>query len=117
MFSKKRNSVVCYCRKIVSCKKDTKQRMDNMKKFLEDNEMPHGLLMTSNNVFAYDPNNSRITEAFEYFWNIYLTDITHRDQPLWSYVLWKKNVKPHIEELKKNMQRCGCTGFRGHRYV
>ena len=107
------------CNAIVKAKKDTKKRMDNMKQFLINENMPKKFIMTENNTFAYDPNNKKITNAFEFFWMNYLKNITHRDQPLWSYVLWKKDIKVNINnKLTRLIKRSNNkAGFNSHKYV
>ena len=81
--------------KIVAYGKDTKKNSNKLLKFFTDNGLPKEALMLQNYTFMYNPKNTKITNAFEYLWNIYKTgDYGHRDQPLWSYVVYKKNIKP-----------------------
>ena len=78
-------------------KKDNKLRCNKTKEFFLKNNFPRNELMTENDIFGYDPNNQIITDTFTEFWNFYKNYLfTHRDQPLWSFFLWKNNIKPLI---------------------
>jgi len=49
----------------------------------------------ANTIFGYDPNNETVRKMLDEFWSMYATEeITHRDQPLWNFLLLKHNVKP-----------------------
>ena len=82
-------------------RKDSSQRIKGVVKWLDSHHFPRGKLMTENCFFAYDPHNTRVTSAFKSFWDLFITDITNRDQPLWSYFLWKCRLKPLIYSDKK----------------
>lgn len=113
------------CDAIVGCRKDTKHNMTLMKDFLYKNKLPENAMMTENTAFGYNPNNTKLTKAFEYFWKLYTTESpTYRDQPLWSYVIWKYNIKPMIFNMKNIQAKMhyilfGHTdsGYNGHNYV
>tara|TARA_Y100000741_G_C18248669_1_gene556480 strand:+ start:74 stop:787 length:714 start_codon:yes stop_codon:yes gene_type:complete len=107
---------------IVECKKDNKFRIKQTLNFLKANNFPEKQFMSENTVFGYDPNDKKLQEAFSYFWQKYSKyEITHRDQPLWSFVLWKYDIQPLIAErwcFNKNfVEYTGKKGFNGHHYV
>jgi hypothetical protein len=82
--------------------KDNVENCDNMKNYLEDNKMPIKCINTENYFFGYNPNNNKIVNALDDFFNIYIEEkITHRDQPLWWYILWKHDIKPNIIEFTR----------------
>ena len=63
--------------------------------------------ITENTTFGYNPNNEKITRAFQDFWNTY-TDIklTYRDQPLWGLISQKHNIRPTlVNELHRVNQK------------
>ena len=112
------------CDAIVKFNKDSTENAKNLKVFLEEHNLPTTHEMMENTAFGYDPNNTKITNAFQEFWDIYTTyGICHRDQPLWSYVSWKHNIKPHKMVLTKILnhhkvfERKGKKGFNGHSYA
>jgi len=116
------------CDAVIKAHKDSEANMENLKNFLMKNSMPKGCLLTENKVFAYDPKNTKIIETFEFFWEIYIKGLTHRDQSLWSYVLWKTNIQPYINKdtnltypvWNKNFpfKLTGSNnGFKCHKYV
>tara|TARA_R110000824_G_scaffold242332_1_gene431006 strand:- start:677 stop:1369 length:693 start_codon:yes stop_codon:yes gene_type:complete len=101
--------------------KDSPQRINAVTDWFNSHDFPRGLLMPENCFFAYDPNNASVTSAFNSFWELFVTDITNRDQPLWSYFLWKHELKPLIYS---DAQWRACfslimrksIGFNGHRH-
>lgn len=105
----------CAC--IVKHRKDSKERMSNMIQFLETNNYPNGQFISENNIFAYDMNNQKIIDIYNFFWENYTKNISHRDQPMWSYSLWKMNFMPKLMDLDKYKQLKGKRGFKGHKYV
>ena len=78
------------CIKIYKKRKDSRKRSKDMIYFLKNNNLPEKRYITENCYFAYDPKNEKLKGAFEFFWKLYKENITHRDQPLWDYVKWKK---------------------------
>jgi hypothetical protein len=82
-------------------------------------------LCYENTAFGYNPNSEFIQNIFSEFWNIYTTtDITHRDQPSWSYVVWKNGVMPYIidntgnrKKINKMFPEGGKQGNNSHRYA
>ena len=102
--------------------KDSPERTRGIRRLLNAHAFPKNLLMTENGFFAYDPNNAAVTSAFNSFWDLFVTDITNRDQPLWSYFLWKHGLKPLIYSdarwkdcFSPIMKRS--VGFNGHRHA
>ena len=92
------------CDNCILAKKDTKENMNNMKKFLLENNMPDTLIIKENTTFGYDPNNPNIRLAFNDFWKHYtINQITYRDQPLWLYIYWKHNLEAILEENLHSM--------------
>tara|TARA_Y100000389_G_scaffold90956_1_gene87562 strand:+ start:15308 stop:16033 length:726 start_codon:yes stop_codon:yes gene_type:complete len=106
--------------KIVCCnyKKDTKSRCGKTKEFFLENNFPSKQLMTENDIFGYDPNNQKITDIFTEFWSIYKNyTLSHRDQPLWSFLLWKNNIKPKLLKkhgLRPHFRGIKSVGFKNH---
>tara|TARA_B100001063_G_C16739126_1_gene543723 strand:- start:70 stop:1515 length:1446 start_codon:yes stop_codon:yes gene_type:complete len=103
-------------------KKDTKERCEVTKIYMSDHDFPNKVTMPENCVFMYDPNNKKLQQTFEDFWDIYSPySLSHRDQPLWSYVLWKNKVKPLLTSrsfMRNNLvQHRGVIGFNGHQYT
>lgn len=98
----KRGSAYGECNAICASDRDIRENTVKMKKYLENNNMPGLCLSTDNSLFGYNPKNKNITEAFDHFFKIYITEkITHRDQPLWWYILWKLQIKPVLKDLTK----------------
>ena len=105
------------CKVIVDVKKDNAERMQKVQTFLEEHNFPNGLLMTANTIFGYNPNNIDLTAAFSDFWNEYSTyNTSHRDQPLWSYFMWKHNIKPLLFSWPWLAVSFKLTGRRGWRH-
>ena len=75
-------------------------------KFLKEKKVPNNLIsvcpITENDIFGYDPNNMKTTNTFDEFFELYCTQIIHRDQPLWWYILWKNKIKPIMIDLPRN---------------
>ena len=122
------------CKTLINCRKDSKKNMEATMKFFQDNNTPNDCFMTENTAFGYNPNNKKITDTFIEFWNIYSEEnLSHRDQPLWGYILWKYNIKPiifdHLDSIKKEKrgkkriinklfsEDLSIRGFNGHKYV
>uniref|UniRef100_A0A6C0KZU9 Nucleotide-diphospho-sugar transferase domain-containing protein n=1 Tax=viral metagenome TaxID=1070528 RepID=A0A6C0KZU9_9ZZZZ len=114
------------CVKIYKKKKDSQKRSKQMLNFLKVEKLPEKRYITENCYFAYDPTNKQLKEAFEFFWELYQKNITHRDQPLWDYVKWKKNINPYIGTKFFSSVRSTCLfgklsdlniGFSGHTYI
>lgn len=90
-----RNNVYKECSSIITHRKDTKENMLKMHKYLEENKCPKKAIMCENTAFIYDPKNKKLQEGLNEFWKEYSTyDITYRDQPLWGYIQYKHNIKP-----------------------
>lgn len=106
-------------RRVMKYTKDTKERCDTTANYLRDNKFPDKYLMTENTMIGYDPNNEFIREVFTDFWNIYKTyKLSHRDQPLWSFVQWKNNMKPVLyKTFRKKFVKKAQKGFNNHTYV
>tara|TARA_B100001175_G_scaffold76197_1_gene63657 strand:- start:9153 stop:9917 length:765 start_codon:yes stop_codon:yes gene_type:complete len=114
------------CVKIYKKKKDTQKRSKQMLNFLKEENIPEKRYITENCYFAYDPTNKQLKEAFEFFWKLYKKNITHRDQPLWDYVKWKKDINPYIKSKFFSSVRSTSLfgklsdlniGFSGHTYI
>jgi len=113
------------CIKIYKKRKDSRKRSKDMIYFLKNNNLPEKRYITENCYFAYDPKNEKLKGAFEFFWKLYKENITHRDQPLWDYVKWKKDVNPYIaKKLFSDVRALSLfgklsdlnIGFSGHTY-
>ena len=93
----KKSNVLSECDNIGRARKDTRERTAKTKEFLISQGCPDKAIMMANTAFMYDPKNRNLHEAFQYFWDIYsVYNLTYRDQPLWGFVQWKKNIKPSI---------------------
>tara|TARA_B100001063_G_C16726678_1_gene536824 strand:+ start:727 stop:1512 length:786 start_codon:yes stop_codon:yes gene_type:complete len=81
---------------IVKAKKDSAENMNKFIEYLSNNNCKEEII-TENTTFGYNPNNKKITRAFQDFWNTY-TDIklTYRDQPLWGLISQKHNIRPTL---------------------
>jgi len=118
MINKHKRDSYKECDVIVTSKKDTRGRMNKTKEFLRKHNFPSGELCNVNTCFGYNPNNINLTAAFSDFWNEYSTyNTSHRDQPLWSYFIWKHNIKPLDLPVKKMFKSKGRIGFHKHKYV
>ena len=108
---------------LVGARKDNKERVEKTKQYLERNKFPKGIPMPENTVFGYNPKHERLTATFTEFWNEYSTyNTSHRDQPLWSYFLWKHKLTPHFFKRSRDMMKQlfesnARIGFRGHSYI
>lgn len=82
---------------IVKCGKDHKYNCNKVKNFLLKQNLPPKQWLSENNFFMYNPNNELITDCFKDFWDLYSEEsLSHRDQPLISYFIWKHKIKPVI---------------------
>jgi enamine deaminase RidA (YjgF/YER057c/UK114 family) len=71
---------------IAALRKDTAEAMIRMKDLLSSHGYRRNII-TVNTFFIYDPQNNRVVNAMESFWNEYLDRrITYRDQPLWALI-------------------------------
>jgi len=107
-------------------RKDNHENCAITKTYLIEQGMEKNDPMFGNTVFVYDPNNTKLQEAFSRFWDIYSKEkLTHRDQPIWALISKQYSIKPvydtndkgyphspllkHFKESKK--------GFNNHMYV
>lgn len=102
--------------------KDTKERCDVTINYITDHHFPNKVMMPENCIFVYDPKNKKVQETCEDFWNTYCPyQLSHRDQPLWSFILWKNKVTPLLTNtsfMRNNLvQHRGVIGFNGHQYT
>ena len=107
---------------IVKERKDNQVRRDKTVDFLKKNNFPKRQIMSENCVFGYNPNDETLRNAFIDFWNEFSPyEKSHRDQPLWSYILWKHQITPLLMQntYMRNVlvQRNGTYGFNGHCYT
>jgi len=76
-------------------KKDSNVNCNKTLKFLTSNKFPKNFPMQTNTTFAYNPNNKLLINALSDFWDKYSKyEISHRDQPIWSYYQYKHNITP-----------------------
>jgi len=78
--------------------------------------------MPENTVFGYNPNNNKITNIFNNFWELYSQEkLTHRDQPILGYIYYLYNLHPNYypEKMSRKLfkQLIKSSGFNNHRYV
>lgn len=125
MQQRHKNTAYNECDVIVRVGKDTKNHMNQMKRYMREHGLPPaGIIMMENTCFGYDPNNHKITNAFSEFWDIYISEqLTFRDQPLWGYVYWKNDIEAVVLSVGamsgpgRRFERRGTYGFRSHRYA
>ena len=89
------------------------------KKFIEQKSLPYDAFMSENCIFGYNPQNIKITNTFQNFWNVYSQDAhSHRDQPLLSYFYYKHNITPIFKPFRTLQKNCHTTkkGFSNHTY-
>ena len=80
--------------------KDNKERSNKTHAYLKEHHFPKKSLMTENTIFMYNPKNKDLQKIFQDFWNIYSPyTLSHRDQPLWSFILWKHQFIPLLKKL------------------
>jgi hypothetical protein len=116
--------------KIITSEKDTYNKIDVTKNFLIKNKMPYNYRITENTAFGYDPNNKKLIEYFNHFWELYSKEtLTHRDQIIWGFICWKYNIYPIIykkneKDLKKRRihnylfkYNKNSVGFNEHTYT
>lgn len=92
---------------ILSSGRDTKESMDKTKLFFKKYDKDVSLNFPQyfeNTCFGYSFENENVRMLTKKFWEIYTTeDITHRDQPLWNFLLLKYDFTPIMKnELKWN---------------
>ena len=104
------------CDNIFRSKKDSKHAMSKLKTFLRNMGCINKPIM-ENTSFGYNPNNQKITNAFQDFWDVYTEKkISYRDQPLWGYISQKHNINPVLESNLHYVKNSGdrllfnCTG-------
>ena len=107
------------CDRIVKSKRDTKEKIIKTKEVLKNYK---NAKVFRNGNFGYNPNNKNLTDIFQEFWNIYYPyDITHRDQPIFSYLLEKNKLVPlnlgRFRISEKLFKKTGKKGFNKHRHV
>lgn len=102
------------CRAIHEKHKDTKTNMNNMIRYFKSLSVPP-IHMYENTAFCYDPSNMKIIQVLDEFWSLYRhLNITYRDQPLWSYILYKNELNPCVKnKLFSNFEKVKIC----HRYV
>jgi hypothetical protein len=113
------------CDRIVKFRKDTSQNAEKMKTWLKERDVPEKMKCYENTAFGYDPKNEKLQKVMKEFWELYkLDECTHRDQPLWSYTLWKNGIEPIVYDntpnrkiMNKMFPEGGHPGNNHHRYV
>jgi hypothetical protein len=84
------------CVAIHKYRKDTKKNMKKMIEYFKSLNVPR-IKMYENTAFCYNPSNAIIQGVMKEFWELYISlNITYRDQPLWSYVLFKNEFQPYV---------------------
>ena len=114
------------CKNIVRFMKDSQANADKTIAWMREKGVPETRVMCyENTAFGYNPSDAFIQRVFTEFWDTYTTsDITHRDQPTWSYITWKNGLLPYIIDNTGNRKRInamfpegGKPGNNSHRYV
>ena len=114
---------------ILKLKKATPEACLLAENYLIEKNMDMSKQIVGNTMFIYDTNNTKICEAFSFFWNLYVNEyhfLLCRDQPLWAYVLFKLSISPTFDSNDKGYPlspflklfvRSKNLGFNNHTYV
>ncbi len=106
------------CDFIVRCHKDTLTRMNLMKDYLTlKNIQPYmSIPVYQNNCFSYSSNNPKIMYLFDLVWTFLKPNqITHRDQPIHSYLCHINQIVTQSYPLNSMYDRSGIESI--HQYT
>lgn len=82
---------ICLYDELDACerlKKDTHQKMDEIRKFLLKEKYPKNNGLAQTNVMIRNHKDDGVSSLCEHWWS-YLKKYSHRDQTVFNYVLWK----------------------------
>jgi RNA polymerase subunit RPABC4/transcription elongation factor Spt4 len=113
------------CDRIVKFRKDTRENADKTKEWLQEKGIPEKMKCYENTAFGYSPKNEKLLATMTEFWDFYKQNtLTHRDQPIWSYMLHKNGIEPYVFDttgnrkiVNKYFPEGGKQGNNSHRYV
>jgi len=89
------------CDELIRQKKDSIDRMEKTKQFLEREALERNFGLWRNTFLAYDTKNEKVKILFDYLWDLFKEGkYTHRDQPLYSLAVMKTGIKPSILNLQ-----------------
>lgn len=109
--------------RVFEAKRDTRENIDKTIEYFKKNKLPKECGLYENQVFGYSPKNNKCIKLLKTFWEFYSKEeLTIRDQPLWSYILYSLKLKPHIFEdackvdfpMKTLFPHTGHYGFNNH---
>lgn len=109
-----RNCIYVECDAIVKCRKDTRENMNKVIEFLNDNNMPTNYGLSEGALFMRHLKNEYFNELCEELY-VLMKKFTYRDQALLSYIFWKHNVKINAEFTNKFYCTTGKIG--DHIYI
>lgn len=79
------------CATCIECKKDSKNNIDKVIRFLDKNKMPKNYGLLETNIIFRRHNNKIIKKIDEEWWNM-IKKYSYRDQLSMTYVLWKNGI-------------------------
>ena len=109
-------------RVIVQMRKDSAEHVNaSLTWLLQQPDFEDSIVVFGNTFFAYNPKSIAYRRLSQTFWDLYASEqFTIRDQPFWSFLLWRFNMTPlqfplEPGELYKAYHKR--RGFGGHKYV
>ena len=88
------------CKELVKLRKDTPEKIITTLNFFKTNNLPFHFGLWRNTFLCIHMKNNNVKILFDHLWNLYkLNTYTHRDQPLYSYSIFKTNIQP--EEISE----------------
>ena len=114
-----RNCAYKECDELVRLKKESLERMELTKNFLNAKKLPKNFGLWRNTFLCYDKNNKTVKILFDKLWGLYKDNkYTYRDQPLYSLASFLTNITPEEVFCKKLDHTYFYLGKRGnHTYI
>ena len=118
----RKKNALAEMKKIIKNRKDSEESIDKTISFFKKYDPAIDLNLVqaySNTAFGYDFLNEKVRKITKEFWEIYTReDITHRDQPLWNFLIFKNGFKPLENKLYRRGTFFLRSGTKGkHSYV
>ena len=112
-----RNCAYEECDEIVKEKKDTHERMEKLKIFLQEKGLPKNVYSWRTTFMVIDRNNKNSCKLLDNLWGLLKDDIhTYRDQPLLSLAIHDTEIHPEKPDFL--LEKAFVLGKRGnHRYT
>jgi len=100
-----RNCAYDECKEIVRLKKDNPEKIIKTLNFFKSNNLPFHFGLWRNTFLCINMKNKNVKTLFDHLWSLYNSNTyTHRDQPLYSYSIFKTNIEPEeISEARVNV--------------